>query len=159
MMPTPAATAEPGQTQTVLLSWSVHLARRQPERLPKIAGVIGVVFLAGLCLFHSFWLALLPTLAALCSLSEFVFPIHYTLTEQSAAMKCGLTALEIRWTDVRHAYLTDDGIKLSPLRAKNSRMEPLRGVFLRYDKTQREAIVAAVTRLRAEDRANVEKMR
>ena len=112
-----------------------------------------MVFLAGLCLFHSFWLAALPTLAALFSVSEFLFPIHYTLTAQSAAMRCGLTALEIRWADVRHAYLTDDGIKLSPLRAKNSRMEPLRGVYLRFDAAQRDSIIAAVTRLRAEDQA------
>ena len=154
MMLTPATTAKPGQEQAVLLAWSVHLLRRQPERLLKIAGLLGVVFAAGLCLFHSFWLALPPTLAALFSLSEFVFPIYYTLTPQSAAMKCGLTALEIRWADVRHAYLTEDGIKLSPLRGKNARMEPLRGVFLRFDAGQREAIIAAVTRLRAEGQAN-----
>ena len=154
MMPTLATTANPGQEQAALLAWSVHLLRRQPERMPKIAGVLSAVFAAGLCLFHSFWLALLPTLAALFSLSEFVFPIYYTLTPQSAAMKCGLTALEIRWADVRHAYLTEDGIKLSPLRGQNSRMEPLRGVFLRFDAAQREMVIAVVTRLRAEDQAN-----
>lgn len=140
--------SEIGQVQSIPLSWSVHLVRRQPHRMPKIICVLGLVFLSSIWLFHSFWLALLPTLAALFSVSEFVFPIHYTLTPKSATMKCGLTALEIQWSDVRHAYLTDEGIKLSPLRRKNSRMEPLRGVFLRFDEAQREAIIATVTRLR-----------
>ena len=150
MTPIIANISEPGMAQAARVKWSVHLIRRQPERLPKILGVLGLVFAAGLCLFHSLWLALLPTLAALFSVSEFVFPIHYILTPKSATMKCGLTALEIQWSDVRHAYLTDEGIKLSPLVRKNSRMEPLRGVFLRFDEAQREEIITTVTRLREE---------
>jgi hypothetical protein len=138
------------KAQSKQLTWSVHLLRRQSHRLPKIICVLVLVFLSSIWLFHSFWLAMLPTLAALFSVSEFVFPIHYTLTTKSAAMKCGLTALEIQWSDVRHAYLTDEGIKLSPLRRKNSRMEPLRGVFLRFGEAHREEIIAAVTRLRQE---------
>ena len=155
MDPTTATIAdadEKGQAQSKQLTWSVHLLRQQPNRLPKIICVLGLVFLSSIWLFHSLWLALLPTLAALFSVSEFVFPIHYTLTPESAAMKCGLTALEIQWADVRHAYLTDEGIKLSPLRRKNSRMEPLRGVYLRFDEAQveaqREEVIATVTRLR-----------
>ncbi len=154
MIPTTANISKPVPSQAVQLTWSVHLIRRHPERLPKILGVLGLVFVTGLCLFHSFWLALLPTFAALFSVSEFVFPIHYTLTAKSAAMKCGLTALEIPWSDVRHAYVTDEGIKLSPLRRKNSRMEPLRGVFLRFGEAQHAEIRAVVTRLRAEAKVN-----
>lgn len=93
---------------------------------------------------------MLPVAAVLFSLSEFVFPIRYALTEQGASARCGPTALEMRWTDVRHAYLTDDGIKLSPLRTKNSRFEPLRGIFLRFDDTNRATVIAAVRHLRPE---------
>ncbi len=114
-----------------------------------MAALLGV-FAVSLCLFHSFWLALLPVAAVLFSLSEFVFPIHYTLTTSGASARYGPTALEIRWADVRHAYLTDEGIKLSPLRVKNSRFEPLRGVFLRFDATNREAVIAAVRQGRQE---------
>ena len=133
-----------------VLSWSVHLITRQPERPAQIGAVLLAVFALGLCVFHSLWLSLAPALALLFSLSEFVFPARYTLTPQSAAVRHGLTALEIRWPDVRHAYLTDDGIKLSPLRAKNSRFESLRGVFLRFDDHNREAVIAAVRRFRQE---------
>ena len=107
---------------------------------------------SGCALFHSFWLGLLPMLALLLSLSEYIFPIRYTLTAQSASARCGLSVLEIRWADVRHAYLTDDGIKLSPLSAKNSRFESLRGVFLRFGDGNQEAIMAAVRSFQGESR-------
>ncbi len=133
-----------------VLSWSVHLIARQPKRPAQIGLVLLAVFALGLCVFHSFWLSLAPALALLFSLSEFVFPVRYTLTEQSASARHGLTLLEIRWADVRHAYLTDDGIKLSPLPARNSRWESLRGVFLRFDDHNKDAVIAAVRRFRQE---------
>lgn len=133
-----------------VLSWTVHLIARQPKRPAQIGAVLLGVFVFSLCLFHSIWLSLAPVLALLFSLSEFVFPVRYILTPQSAAVRHGLTSLEIKWPDVRHAYLTGDGIKLSPLRAKNSRFESLRGVFLRFDDHNRDAVIAAVRRFRQE---------
>ncbi len=157
LLPPSVTTTQPQRerTQEADLSWSVHLLRRQPQRASRIAFVLAGVFVLSLCLFRSLWLALLPAAAVLLSLSEFVFPIRYTLTVQSATARHGLTLLEIRWADVRHAYLTDEGVKLSPLRAKNSRFEPLRGVYLRFDETNRDGVIAAVRRGREEcaDRA------
>ncbi len=137
-----------------VFSWSVHLITRQPKRPAQLGAVLLAVFVLGLCVFHSLWLSLAPVLALLFSLSEFVFPVRYTLTPQSAAVRHGLTSLEIRWPDVRHAYLTEDGIKLSPLKAKNSWFESLRGVFLRFDDHNREAVIAAVRRFRQETSPN-----
>lgn len=132
------------------VSWSVHLSAGQPKRQAQISLVLLAVLVVGIALFRSFWLALLPMLALLFSLSEYVFPIRYTLTAQSASARCGLSVLEIRWADVRHAYLTDDGIKLSPLTVKNSRFESLRGVFLRFGGGNQDAVTDAVRRFRGE---------
>ncbi len=131
-----------------MLSWSVHLLRRDPLRLSRIALCLGLVILAGLLVFHNLWLALLPALALLLSVAEFVFPIHYTLSSRAAQARYGLMLLEIRWADVRHAYLTEEGIKLSPLPTLNSRMEGLRGVFLRFDRANQDAVIEAVRRFR-----------
>lgn len=131
-------------------SWTVCLSRRRPDLAAKIGIVAVAVFVVGLCFFHSLWLAGLPAMALLFSLSEFLFPIRYMLTEQAASARCGLSFLEIRWEDVRHAYLAEDGIKLSPLRTTNSRFESLRGVFLRFDAQNADEIMAAVRRLRQE---------
>ncbi len=138
-----------------VLSWSVHLIRRQPKHPAHLGLVLLAVFAAGLWVFHSLWLSLAPLLALLFSMSEYVFPVRYTLTAQSASARHGLTSLEIRWADVRHAYLTDDGIKLSPLQAKNSRFEPLRGVFLRFNDDNRDIVIAAVRRFRQETPSHV----
>ena len=145
----------PQHMETSVLSWSVHLIARQPKRPVQIGLVLLAVVALGLCLFHSLWLSLVPALALLFSLSEFVFPARYTLTPQSATVTHGLTSLVIRWADVRHAYLTDEGIKLSPLTVRNSRFEPLRGVFLRFDDQNREAVTDAVRFFRQEQAANV----
>ena len=150
-LPTSATTTQPQRTQETTLSWSVHLLRRQPHRARRLALALAGVFVLSLCLFRSFWLALLPPAAVLFSLSEFAFPVRYTLTAQSATARHGLTSLEIRWQDVRHAYLTDEGVKLSPLRAKNSRFESLRGVYLRFDAGNQEAVIAAVRLYRPGD--------
>ena len=128
----------------------MHLSAGQPQRQAQIGLVLLAVFVLGMALFRSFWLSLLPMLALLFSLSEYVFPIRYTLTAQSASARCGLSVLEIRWADVRHAYLADDGIKLSPLTAKNSRFEGLRGVFLRFGGDNQDEVIDAVRRFRAE---------
>ena len=144
----------PSEPVQEVLSWSVHQLRRQPQRLPALATILLGVLAFGLWVFHSFWLALLPVVAVLLSLSEFVFPVYYTLTTRSASVRHGLTALEIQWSDVRHAYLTEDGIKLSPLRAKNSRFEGLRGVYLRFDPDNEETVIETVRRLRLESAAN-----
>ncbi len=132
------------------LSWSVHLSAGQPKRQAQVSLVLLGVLLLGCAVFRSFWLGLVPTLALLFSLSEYVFPIRYTLTARSASARCGLSVLEISWEAVRHAYLTDAGIKLSPLSVKNSRFESLRGVFLRFGSENEEAIVSAVRRFRSE---------
>ena len=150
-LPTSATTTQPRRTQEASLSWTVHLIRRQPHRARRLVLALAFVFALSLCLFRSFWLALLPPAAVLFSLSEFVFPVRYTLTAQSATARHGLTSLEIRWQDVRHAYLTDEGVKLSPLRAKNSRFESLRGVYLRFDAANQETVIAAVRRCRPGD--------
>lgn len=116
----------------------------------RTLGVLVLVFAFGVWLFHSPAVALLPPVALLLSLSEFFFPVHYRLTATSAHVRHGLTVLEIRWADVRHAYLTAEGVKLSPLRAKNARWEPLRGVFLRFDDANHDHVIATVRRLREE---------
>ena len=135
--------------QTILLTWRVHLLRGQVKRLPLLGGVGLAVLGMGVLLFHTLLLAALPLLALIMSLSEFLFPCRYTLTVQGARARLGLMTLEIAWADVRHVYVGADGIKLSPLARTGSRMEPLRGVFLRFADNEL-AVTDMVRRLRQE---------
>ena len=128
----------------------MHLSAGEPKRQAQVRLILLAVLILGSLTLRSVWLGLAPMAALLFSLSEYLFPIRYTLTSQSASARHGLSLLEIRWADVRHAYLTETGIKLSPLAAKNSRFEAMRGVFLRFGDADKDAVVDAVRRFRAE---------
>ena len=131
------------------LTWTVHLLRGQTSRLPRIGLCVLLVLLGGLFVFHNVLLALAPAAALLLSLAEFLFPVRYTLSCRGAQARQGPVVCEIAWRDVAHAYLAPDGVKLSPLAHPNSRLEPLRGVFLRFAAND-EAVMDAVRRLREE---------
>jgi len=149
-LPNPLTTTPQSVTDDIVLTWTVHLLRGQTSRLPRIALCALLVLAGGLLVFHSPALALALALALLLSLSEFLFPVRYTLTRCGAQARQGPAVQEIAWQDVKHAYLTPDGIKLSPLAKKNARLEPLRGVVLRFSNNpeNQEAVAAAVRRAR-----------
>jgi hypothetical protein len=133
---------------SIELRWSVHLMKTRPDAVWRIGLCAALAAVLGAILFRSLLLGLVPAAAVLLSLSEFLFPIHYTLSPKGVALKNGLTWLEMPWADVRHAYLAEDGVKLSPLRKKNARMEPLRGIFVRFGEQDPEAVLDVVRRLR-----------
>ena len=147
----PLPTIPSSDADETVLSWTVHLLRGQAHRLPRIGLGLASVLFVGLLVFHNPLLALLPALALLGSLSEFLFPIHYRLTRRGAQARQGPATWQIDWRDVRHAYLAPDGIKLSPLPRPQPHLEPLRGVFLRFG-DDGEAVLAVVRRLREEAR-------
>ena len=148
-MPVPTAPAVP-QRQEAVLTWTVHLLRREPGRGKGIALCLGGTLLLGLLLFHNPALALLPVAVLALSLSDFLLPVRYTLTAQGAQARSLVSHLEMPWGDVRHAYLADDGVKLSPLRRRGSRWESLRGIFLSFGDDNRGAVTETVKRLREE---------
>lgn len=133
---------------SVDLRWSVHLVKTRPDAAWRIGVCAVLVAVVGTVVFRSLLLGLVSAAAIVLSLSEFLFPIHYSLSNKGVALRNGLTWLEMSWADVRHAYLADDGVKLSPLRKKNARLEPLRGIFVRFGEQDREVVLDAVRRLR-----------
>ncbi|BDI32396.1 hypothetical protein CCAX7_44470 [Capsulimonas corticalis] len=136
------------RNDAVALEWSVHLLKRRPKAALAAGVSLAAVWIVGTLLFRNALLALIPTLALFGSLTEYYLPTRYTLTKMGARSKCGWMVLEMPWTDVRHAYLASDGVKLSPLRLKNSRFERMRGVMLRFDGNS-EQVIDTVRALRA----------
>lgn len=130
---------------TPVLTWSVHLVRKQPEKL----AVIVPMFLGASYCAH--WVGgpvavLIVALVLLSSLSDFLFPVHYTLTRRQATCKRLLGITEIQWSKVRHCYLDDLGVKLSPL-PRPTRLEAYRGVYLRFH-NNKDQVIDAVRSLR-----------
>lgn len=149
--PTSAAVAGPA------LEWQVHLARSRPQRA---VGVLVAAFIsAALCffLFRNWLYAGFCVVAIVSATTEFLFPIRYRLDAEGAEMRNLHNWRRIAWSEVKKAYLLEDGVKLSPLRLR-TRLEQFRGVFLRFgpEPGTQEEVLAAVRRFRDAVRSNAD---
>jgi hypothetical protein len=91
-----------------------------------------------------------PILAALsvclltASVSDFLFPIQYRLTEDGALMRGLLTRRKMAWHSVRRVVRDDLGVKLSPL-PRHSRLEAYRGIYLWFSDRNSDEVMASIT--------------
>jgi hypothetical protein len=125
---------------TPILSWTVHLARKQPRKLALIFPIFLLTLFWAYYLVGVFGIAV-AFLGLTAALADFLFPVHYEITTQRATCRRLLGITEIRWGNVKRCYLDDLGVKLSPL-PRLSRLEAYRGVFLRFDGNDSEVIEA-----------------
>jgi hypothetical protein len=124
--------------ETILLTWRTHRLREDRRCLPLVIGAY--VFAIGLWwLFFPVPLALfLPLVALTSALSEFLFPVTYTVTNNGVSVVYGpLHRLHLAWEDIKRAGQGADGVFLSPL-AKPSRLDNFRGLRLRFPATEAE---------------------
>lgn len=142
-----------GQHNPVILEWKTHRLRERPERIPVVALAVSLTACAAAVLYQSWLFGLLGALVVTLALGDYLFPVKHTLRESTASTSCLLGRQEIRWENVKHIWLADDGLKLSPL-AHRSRLEVFRGVFLRF-RGNREQVIAVASALR--DHAHMEK--
>lgn len=130
-------TQSPSPTENVLpetdpaLTWTVHLVRRAPERVPVLAMVVA---LGAACVWMLFQ-QILPVLAAILlllgSCSDFLFPIRYRLNAEGLWAD-GLTSrLHMTWKEARRCVLEPRAITVTPLPTP-SRLDAFRGVTLRF---------------------------
>lgn len=110
--------------------WQVHLAKRQPERLPVIMlALIGAPLLGVWLMGH--WLFGVVALWMLWSATaDFLLPIHYEADSEGVRQR-GWSPRLMRWDRVKRVVWGEDGVLLSPF-AHPSRLNAYRGVFLWY---------------------------
>jgi len=134
--------------EEVLLEWRIHLALKQPK---KACALIGAIFAAALLVLVSFrnpLLAALCLLLLLASTAEFLFPIHYRLTQSGAYMRNFLSLRYLPWERVRRCCRGPQGIKLSPLSVPSWR-EAFRGIHLWIQGDEQDRAVEVIRSLRA----------
>ncbi len=138
--------ARRGEDHSIILSWSVHLAKEQPAKAVMCLALIAFAMTAG---YHAVGL-LGPVAAAaamLGALSEFLFPVTYQITREGASCRMLFKSADIKWERVRRCYVDRTGVKLSPL-AHPTRLEAFRGVYLRFSGND-EQVIDAVRSLRS----------
>ena len=117
---------------TPSIEWSIHLARRRPR---QAAGAIGLIVLGAAAAGFGFGSALLGGLAAIllvASVSDYLFPLRFALTEAGAEARGALLRRRIAWSQVRRARRDHLGVKLSPL-PRHSRLDAYRGIYLWFE--------------------------
>lgn len=119
------------------LYWTVDLGKGRPAQRWAVIAAAFAAGLAGLLLLRSPLAALLGFAVVIASCSELFIPLKYSLSAERATVRCGLNTSEMFPDRVRSIVEDAGGVKLSPL-APGGRMEPFRGVYLRFGENRTE---------------------
>ena len=79
----------------------------------------------------------------LASTMEYWLGSSYQVNAKGVRSRTGLSLTAIEWPEVKRLIVEDHGIKLTPLE-KPSRLDPFRGVFLKFDRGNREQVLQAL---------------
>lgn len=137
--------AQEATTEPVLV-WKVYLLRESPRKVLLVVPVVAVSLFAGYIFTHSLLVLTVTLFLFVSALTEYLFPIRYELTSRGASAYTLFGRTTIEWERVRKYYVDDHGIKLSPLPTQG-RLEPYRGVYLRFGRN-RDEIMEVVRRMR-----------
>ncbi len=135
----------------VQLSWSVSLAGCGGVLRPVVVLTVMTCVLAlGAYLYGDVVLVSISAGIFFLATADYFIPMRFWLTGEAAYRRTIFGTKFIRWSKVRHCYLDEKGIKLSPLE-KPSRVEISRGLFL-YFGDNRDELVETVRNLAPRDR-------
>lgn len=113
------------------VNWRVHLLKRDPARLPIL---LLVMAMGAACVWLMFG-TLLPVLASglllMGSVSEYLFPITYRLSDGEVCQESLTSRIQLPWKDARRCRMGQDALLLTSL-AVPSRLDAFRGVLLRF---------------------------
>ena len=132
------------------LTWRSRPADEHPQKLWVIAVVAVVALFLGYALFRNVLLGLLGFAIILGSTAEFWLGSHYRLDEKGVSARVGLSTTSMAWEDVKRVLEEADGVKLSPL-AEPGRLDPFRGVKLRFGTELREKVYDSIRRYCSDD--------
>ena len=113
------------------MTYTIHLARRRPTQAAAAVAVITAACLAAGFGFQSILLGLLAAALLIASVSDYLFPLTFTLTDEAAEARGPLHRRRLPWAQVRRVSRDNLGLKLSPL-PQPSRLDAFRGIYLRF---------------------------
>ena len=141
---------EINKNEDIIVEWSLHRLQQDKRSLFTLLLVFLfaniVLFLFFREIFQTYPLfAVLGNLIIIGAISDYLFPMKFRLTTEGAEYRNLMMKKHIAWQNVRNCYLSNDGIKLSPL-IRRSRLENFRGFMLLFN-NNKEEIIEHVKRL------------
>ena len=131
------------------LEWTVHLARRRPRQAAVVVAVIAAGAVAAGFGFQSVFLGLLAASLLVAAVSDYLFPIRYTLGPDGIEGRGLWHRRRMSWERVRRVLRDDLGVKLSPL-PRPSRLEAYRGIYLWFADNAADVMAAISHHMNAE---------
>jgi hypothetical protein len=129
----------------VTLDWTAHPARRRPRDLALVAAVLFLTTGAVLVSFESLFMTGLAAALVIVSISSFLFPTHYRLTDEGIEeRRLGMRRAR-RWGDLRRLEIGPGAALVSPFASKRW-LDRTRGFLLLFDGSDRQAVVDELRR-------------
>jgi hypothetical protein len=125
----------------VEVSWTAHPARKRPQDILLVAGVVLMSAWAVLITLESPLLAGLAIVILLVAVAPFLLPTRYTLDDDGVEERRLWTRKRRAWSDLRRLQIGKGAALVSPF-ARQSWLDKRRGVLLYLDGADRERVVA-----------------
>lgn len=138
------------QKAEVRYEWTVRPWVAQPNKLVVLIVFALLASAAGIILFRQVAMGFVGFGIVMGANADYWMTSHFTLTEEKAVSRRGASVTELAWEDVKRILVSDRMVQLSPL-DQESRLEAFRGVFLTFDPSQREQVLAWVNELRGDN--------
>ncbi len=134
----------------VLLRWTAHPARRRPRDVALVVAVVATTAGVVMLTFDSAWLALLAAAMLCASVSSFLLPTRYTVTDEGIEAARALVTRRRRFADLRRLEVGRDAALASPLARPSLLLDRRRGMWIWFDGADRDRVVALLQeRIRA----------
>ena len=127
------------------IAWTAHPARRRPHHVALVVAVVLLTAGAVLFSFESLFMTALAVVIVLVSVSSFLLPTHYRLTDEGLEERRLGVRRERRWQDLRRLEVGPEAALVSPF-ARPSRLDRYRGFVVLLDGADREAVIAELRR-------------
>jgi hypothetical protein len=129
----------------VLASWTAHPARRRPRDVALVAAVVLLTAGGVIGTFQSLYLGFLAVVILLASVAPFLFPTHYTLSDDGIEQRRAFRSRSRSWDELRRLTIGRDAALVSPF-ARPNWLDRYRGFVLLFDGADRDDVVDILER-------------
>jgi hypothetical protein len=123
-----------------LLTWTAHPARSRPRDVALVVAIVCTTAGVVMWTFESAWLALLAAVFLLLSVSSFLLPTRYRVTDEGIEAARALVVRRRRFADLRRLEVGADAALVSPL-SRPSFLDRQRGLWIWLDGADRERVL------------------
>lgn len=122
------------------MEWTAHPARKRPRDVALVCAVLLITAGAVLTAFQSVFLCVLSIVILTVSVSAFLFPTRYALTDHGVEERRLGRARFRKWGDLRRLSVGPGAALVSPF-AKKSWLDRYRGIVVLFDGADRDAVI------------------